>query len=48
VLPTILVTGSVPELTKRSQQIVLDGAQSDPEFVQSGVPQGTFLGPLIY
>jgi len=28
--------------------VVLDGAQSDPVFVQSGVPQGTFLGPFMF
>ena len=35
-------------LTKRSQQVVLDGASSDPVLVQSGVPQGTVLGPLMF
>jgi len=35
-------------LTKRSRWVVLDGVQSDPVFVQSGVPQGTVLGPLMF
>jgi len=35
-------------LAKRSQRVVLDGVQSDPVFVQSGVPQRTVLGPLMF
>ena len=35
-------------LTERSQQVVLDGASSDPVIVQSGIPQGTVLGPLMF
>ena len=35
-------------LTKRQQQVVLDGDVSSPAHVRSGVPQGTVLGPLMF
>ena len=35
-------------LSHRSQIVVVDGAESRPESVISGVPQGTVLGPLLF
>ena len=35
-------------LTRRSQQVALDGTFSDSIAVHSGVPQGTVLGPLMF
>ena len=35
-------------LSNRTQQVVIDGATSDPEKVLSGVPQGTVLGPVLF
>ena len=35
-------------LSDRSQQVIMDGALSDPAAVLSGVPQGTVLGPLLF
>ena len=31
-----------------SQQVIMDGAQSDPTNVLSGVPQSTVVGPLLF
>ena len=35
-------------LTRRTQQVVLDGVTSDSVYVSSGVPQGTVLGPAMF
>ena len=35
-------------LTNRTQQVLIDGALSDPLQVEAGVPQGSILGPLLY
>ena len=35
-------------LTGRTQQVLVDGHLSDPAKVESGVPQGTVLGPLLF
>ena len=35
-------------LTEREQQVVVDGEASDTCRVESGVPQGTVLGPLLF
>ena len=35
-------------LSNRTQRVALDGHLSNPSCVQSGVPQGTVLGPLLF
>jgi len=35
-------------LTNRTQQVVIDGSYSSPCEVNSGVPQGTVLGPTLF
>ena len=35
-------------LTKRTMQVVIDGVSSESTSVDSGVPQGTVLGPLLF
>lgn len=38
----------VSYLQDRVQRVVIDGIESTPSIVQSGVPQGSILGPLLF
>ena len=47
------ITGSLLQwcesyLSNRRQRVVLDGISSSSSVVSSGVPQGSFLGPLFF
>ena len=35
-------------LTGRSQQVMVNGAMSDPTPVKSGIPQGSVPGPILF
>ena len=35
-------------LTKREMRVVIEGEQSNKAVVESGVPQGIVLGPLLF
>ena len=35
-------------LTRRTQQVVLDGVTSDSVYISYGVPQGNVFGPAMF
>ena len=35
-------------ISNRPQQVVVDGQKSDVEIIQSGIPQGSVLGPILF
>ena len=43
-----LLSWSESFLIGRTQRVLVDGSYSDPCLVQSGIPQGTVLGPLFF
>jgi len=47
-LTAIYITGSLSSFLKNhSQSVVVDGKSSEQVWVDSGVPQGTILGPMF-
>ena len=47
------ITGNInkwiqPFLVHRKQQVIAEGESSNPCYVDSGVPQGSVLGPLLF
>ena len=44
----LLLSLLTSNLTNRKQRVVLNGTSSDEEVIESGVSQGTVLGPLLF